>query len=345
MNWTALITYIIATGFACSAYAQAPFPGQTTQNGPAGGVPGVQAPMPGTATQGGSAGSADGPLAPMPGTATQNAPAGSPAAAPAPMPGAQTPDSPAGSPAAMPGATTREKPAGTVPGMDEIMTAIDASELITRGFSDAAIATLLSNRWGFDRDSALKKGRTDEQIIRDLVTKTKELPPVGGVNRSKQHEDEGDKQFRDSHYGRAAKEYSLAIAYSGKSVKPYQLRADTYVRYLKTVLPAAANSKSFNGKQVLADRSRSLMCHAIHFDYAKASDLNKKYLAALNADIYLLAGKIKKDTANYEATGSDGRIAPMARLQHLERQKKVAIQTGTTIKKSIDDYKLFCAAR
>lgn len=349
MNWTALFTFIIANLIACTACAQAPFPGQTTQKGPAGSTPGVQATMPGTAAQGGPAENTPGTLAPMPGTATPNAPAENPAAAPSAMPGAQTPDAPAGSPATapapIPGAAAQSKPTGTVPGADEIMTAIDASDLITRGFSDAAIAVLLSNRWGFDRESAIKKGWTDEQIIRDLVTKTKKLPPVGGVNRLKQHEDEGDKLFRNSNYGGAAKEYSLAIAYSEQSDKLYQLRAETYVQYLKTVLFPAAQSRSFSGKQAPRDRSRSLLCHAIRYDYATASDLNKKYLEALNADIYLLAERIKKDPANNESDGSTGRIAPMARFRHLERLKKDAIQTGVKIRKSMDHYKPLCEAK
>jgi cytochrome c-type biogenesis protein CcmH/NrfF len=63
-----------------------------------------------------------------------------------------------------------QKDKGTlVSSENEILTAIDVVDLMQRGSSDADIAKLLSDQSGYDRASALKKGNTDEQIIRSLI--------------------------------------------------------------------------------------------------------------------------------------------------------------------------------
>jgi hypothetical protein len=244
------------------------------------------------------------------------------------------------------------------------MTAIDVADLMMRGRSDTEIAMTLSTQREFDRASALKKGQTDGQIIQYLVTKPvnlpENLPAVDRNNRSEKHADDGDKQFRQSNYGRAAKEYSLAIAYSDKSVRPYQSRAEAYMQHMKTVL-FPSSSSSTNGDKMGRDRSKALLCHAIHFDYAKANDMNRRNLAAINADIYLLAEKMKKDDTNYELKSSDSKVAPhltatpyhdkstqqsidMARWRRFQRLKKDAIRNGVSIKTAMRDYEQLCQA-
>jgi hypothetical protein len=80
---------------------------------------------------------------------------------------------------------------------------------------------------------------------------------VAGINLSKQHETERNKQYRESRYGKAAKEYTLAIEYSGQNPAQYKLRADTYKQYLKTNLIAAAKSGADNAKRLsLIDQKR-----------------------------------------------------------------------------------------
>jgi hypothetical protein len=241
------------------------------------------------------------------------------------------------------------------------MTAIDAADLMMRGRSDAEIASTLSSQRDFDRAAALKKGQTDGQIINYLVTKPVSLPPMDGDNQSKKHADEGDKQFRQSDYGRAAKEYSLAIAFSDKSLAPYQSRGQVYMQYLKTVLLPAAGKIPAVGDKRDPDRSKALLCHAIRFDYAKAKDMNRRNLEAINADIYLLAGKMKRDDTNYELKSSDSKVAPhltvtpyhdkstqqsidMARWRRFQRLKKDTIRTGDSIRAAMRDYDLVCQA-
>ena len=330
----ALFAFMIANMIVFAAYAQAPPPGAVPQ-GPAGSPSGAQAPLPGAVPQGAS-GSLPGAQPPLPG-AVQQGPAGSP-------PGATPP---------LPGAPIKPGPAGSPPGAEQIMTAIDVSDMLSRGDSNAEIATLLSNQKGFDRASALKKGQTDEQIIKYLITKTGSLRPVAGVNMSKQHENEGNKQFRESRYGKAAKEYTLAIEYSRQNPEPYKLRADAYKQYLKTNLIAAAKSGSDKARRALFDQSKALLCHAIQFDYAKANDLNQKALAAINADTYLLSNKMNQDKTNYEPESnvtpyhikSAEKTHDSRRLRNLYQSQRAAIQAGANIKAAIQDYELVCQTR
>ncbi len=353
LRWIAVFAFLIANMVVCAAYAQAPPPGSTLQKSPAGGPPEAQAPLPGAAIQKGPAGSPPDSKATPPGAAIPIGPAGNPPGAQAPPPGAANPKGPAGSPpeakVPLPGAANQKGPAADV---DGITTAIDVADLLNRGVSNAEISTLLSNQKGFDRTSALKKGQTDEQIIKNLITTTKNLPPVEGVDRAKQHEDEGDKQFRASNYSKAAKEYSLSIAYSDKSFRPYQSRADAYMQYLKTILIPATKSSSANG-EVFRDRSKALLCHAIHFDYAKAKDINNKHLEAINADLYLQIYNMKKGAKNYD---SESKITPghaketresleMIRLRRLNQSKKNAIRNGVNIQAAIRDYELVCQTK
>jgi hypothetical protein len=250
----------------------------------------------------------------------------------------------------LPGAG-QQVPAGSPPGAEQIMTAIDVSDMLSRGDSNAEIATLLSNQKGFDRASALKKGQTDEQIIKYLITKTGDIRPVAGINMSKQHETEGNKQYRESRYGKAAKEYTLAIEYSEQNPVPYKLRADTYKQYLKTNLIAAAKSGADNA--ALVDRSKALLCHAIQFDYTQAYDLNQKALDAINADTYLLSNKMNQDITNYE---QDSKVTPyhiksaerthdQRRLRNLYQSQRAAIQAGVDIKAATKDYEAVCQTK
>ena len=205
MKWNALFVFMLANMIVCTAYAQAPFPA-TTQKGPAGSPPEAQAPFPAT-TQKGPAGSPPEAQAPFPAT-TQKGFASSPPGSP---PEAQAPLS---------GAATQNGRAGAVARVEDIITAIEVADMLTRGVNYSRIATLLSYQRGFDRGSALKKGETDEQITKYLITKTRNIPAMAGGNESKLHEYEGDKQYREFQYGKAAKEYTLAIEYSADRYSP-----------------------------------------------------------------------------------------------------------------------------
>ena len=170
---------------------------------------------------------------------------------------------------------------------------------------------------------------------------------------SKQHENEGDKQYRESQYGKAAKEYTLAIEYSGQNPAPYKLRADTYKQYLKTNIITAAKSGSDNAKSAHMDRSKALLCYAIQFDYTQAYDLNQKALAAINADTYLLSNKMNQDITNYE---QDSKVTPYhiksaekthdeRRLRNLYQSQRAAIQAGNSIKAAMKDYEVLCQTK
>jgi hypothetical protein len=334
----ALFAFMIANMIVFAAYAQAPLPGAAPQV-PAGSPPGMQPPLPGAVPQG-PAGSPPGMQPPPPGAVPQG-PAGSPLGAQPPLPGA-VPQGATGSP----------------PGVEQIMTAIDAAESLNRGVSNAEIATLLSSQKGFDRASALKKGQTDEQIIKYLITKTGTLRPAAGANMSKQHENEGDKLYRESHYGKAAKEYTLAIEYSGENPELYKLRADVYKQYLKTDLIAAAKSDPGKAKRDLSDQSKALLCHAIQFDYTRADDLNQKALAAIIRDTYLAIIKyayfapITNEEQDIKVTPypikSAQKSHELRRLRYMyetKRAEKDAIQADANIKAAIQDYELVCKTK
>jgi hypothetical protein len=349
MKWKALFAFMITNMIVCAVYAQAPFPG-TVQQRPVS-PPEAQAPLPG-AVQQRPVSSPPEVQAPLPG-AVQQRPAGSPPEVQAPLPGAvhQGPvGPPPGAQAPFPGAAIQAGRFGSSPGDDEIMTAIDVTDLLSRGVGNAEIATLLSKQRGFDRASALKKGETDEQMIKYLITKTRSLPAMAGVNKSKLHGYEGDKQYRASQYSKAAKEYTLAIEYLGEDPELYKLRADVYKQYLKTNLTAAATSGSDKATQVYFDQSKALLCHAIQFDYARANDLNQKALAAIRKDSYFATITNNEQDSNVTPypIKSAQKSHELRRLRYMyetKRAEKDAIQADANIKAAIQDYELVCKTK
>ena len=258
--------------------------------------------------------------------------------------------------AEMPGAAPPQKEkAALVSGENEILTAIDVVDLMQRGSSDADIAKLLSDQSGYDRASALKKGKTDEQIIKSLIANPTKKTIDSKV--SVKHKIEGDKYYRESQYDKAAKEYTLAIQYSDNKYEPYKLRADTYKQYLKTKLSPVSGSSTEKGRQDLFYQSKRLLCSSIYEDYSEAIRLNDKTVSDIVLELNVLKNKMSKQTIIYE---EDSKVAASRyrggqnihdtrRLQRLY-QLHIAAQTANkairkTIDEAISDYKLVCEAK
>ena len=167
---------------------------------------------------------------------------------------------------------------------------------------------------------------------------------------SKIHENEGDKQYRAFQYGKAAKEYTLAIEYAGENSGLYKLRADVYMQYLKTNLTAAAKGGSTEAKRAIFDQSKALLCHAIQFDYARADDLNQKALAAIIKDTLAASTTINErdsDVTPYPIKSAQ-KAHELRRLRYMsesKRAEKDAIQADANIKAAIRDYEIVCQTK
>jgi len=258
--------------------------------------------------------------------------------------------------AEMPDTAPPQKDKGSIAsGENEILTAIDVVDLMQHGSSDADIAKVLSDRRGYDRESALKKGNTDEQIIQSLISD----PAKKAIDdkKSMQHRTEGDIYFRKSQYDKAAKEYTLAVKYSDNKYEPYMLRADTYKQYLKTQLNPVPESFSDKAKQHLFDKSKRLLCNSIHADYSEAMRVNDKTVSDIVLEINALKGKMISRTFVSE---KDSKVAAsryragqnvhnMRKLNKLNASYLAAQKANkavhNTINAAISDYKLVCEVK
>ncbi len=234
---------------------------------------------------------------------------------------------------------------------EEILTVIDVVDLMQRGSSDADIAEFLSDQQGFDRMSAIDKGNTDEQIIKYLIAdSTKNTKSIIDDNKSIQHKTEGDKYYREAQYDKAAKGYTLAIKYSDEKYEPYKLRADTYKQYLRTKLNPASGSESDETRQGLFDKSRALMCYAIHADYTTAIKKNNKNLSDIILESNVLKNKMKKEKMDYDTNTdvspyyyrSSQKIHNMRLLRGLSNSQRAAHSADANIKDALSDYKSVC---
>lgn len=233
-------------------------------------------------------------------------------------------------------------------GENEILTAIDVVALMQRGSSDADIAKLLSDQRSYDRVSALKKGSTDEQIIKYLLSD----PTKKTIDdrESMQHKTEGDKYFNKSQYDEAAKEYTLAIRYADDKYEPHKLRADAYKQYLVTKLNPFSGSDSDKTRQDLIDQSRALLCYAIYADYTKAAKINDKTLSDIILESNVLKNKMAKEKMDYDTNinvdpyyyKSAQKVHNMRRLRGLRQLQVTASIADADIKKALLDYKLVC---
>jgi hypothetical protein len=255
--------------------------------------------------------------------------------------------------AAMPDAVPLQKDkVDRVSAADEIVTAIDVVDLMQHGSSDADIAKLLSDRLNFDRESALKKGTTDAQIIEYLIADaTKNVKNISDNTRSVQHKTKGDNHYKKSQYDKAAKEYTLAIRYSEDKYEPYKSRADTYKQYAVAKLSAVAGSDSDKAKQGRVDASRGLICNAIYADYTKAMAINEKTLSNITLEFNALKDKMTSENIVYDPNSnaepyrykSAKKTLNMRRLNQLNLLRRDAYNANVSMKKSLSDYKLVCA--
>jgi hypothetical protein len=250
--------------------------------------------------------------------------------------------------AEMPAAVPPQKDKGAIAsGENEILTAIGVVDLMQRGSSDADIAKLLSDQRGYDRVSALKRGNSDEQIIKYLMAIT--TKNIIDDNKSLQHKMEGDKYYREPQYDKAAKEYTLAIKYSDDKYEPYKLRADTYKQYLKTKLNPVG-SDSNKTRQGLVDKSRTLMCYAIYADYTKATKINDKTLSDIILEFNVLKNRMASEKMDYDTDinvlpyyyKSAQKVYSMRRFRGIRQSRVTASIADADIKKALSDYKLVC---
>lgn len=258
--------------------------------------------------------------------------------------------------AEVPEAVPLQKDKGAIAsGGNEVLTAIDIVDLIQRGSSDADIAKLLSGQRGHDRVSVLEKGNTDDQIIKSPMA-----PPTKktiGDQESMRHKTEGDIYFNKSQYDKAAKEYTLAIKYSGDKYEPYQLRANTYKQYLKTKWNSLSGSDSDQARQGLSKKSKRFLCNSIYADYSEALKISDRNVSDIVLELNVLKNKMSKQTIIYE---KDSKVAAsryrggqnihdMRRLEKLYQSHRAAQKANKAVHKSVNeamsDYKLVCEAK
>ena len=232
----------------------------------------------------------------------------------------------------------------------EAISAIDVADLLKSGSSDAEIAKVLSGKQGFDREAALKKGQSDQQIINYLITGTVDPGTKTDNNKSIRHKFEGDKYLKESKYGKAAAEYTLAIMNSKDNQALYKLRGDSYKQYLVSKLPVSSVSGKDETNQASLAGARKFLCGAIHSDYRKALEINKTVIEKNNSSIKVLENQMtKKDLGNVERSDvapyhkrAAGNIHGMREMDRLYRSQRSANHFNLSVKKAMSEYKSAC---
>ncbi len=250
-------------------------------------------------------------------------------------------------PQRVPSQTAKPTPAAVA---GEVLTAIDVALLMMGGSADADISKSLAGQSGFDRETVLAKGNSDEQIIRYLVIYKNPYDSVGDPNQFLIRKAEGDKYYQKKEYEKAAKEYTLAARYSTDKYEPYKLRADSYKQYLLTKLNPQAEASSDKAKQDLIDRSRTLLCHAIGADYAKARSLNNKALSDTVVQLNALRSRMASKEGQYDAPlkvdptylKSARQKKDMRQARVWENQVRACKHNDTVIAGAMSDSKLSC---
>jgi hypothetical protein len=232
----------------------------------------------------------------------------------------------------------------------EILTAIDVAEMIKSGSSDADIAKLLSGQNDFDRESALKNGNTDQQIIMGLLTGAYPSNIIPDKNKAVRHKFQGDKFLKESKFEKAASEYSLSIKYARDNQLPYKSRGDSYKQYLMTRLPASQGVAEDKAIHSSTSRARLFVCGSIFSDYKKVIALNNDLMENNELQINILKTDMSKkkvpsqdksDVApNYYRAA--GNIHGMREMDRLFRIQRAARQTDITTRKALADYKTVC---
>lgn len=239
------------------------------------------------------------------------------------------------------------------PQAEDILTAIDVADLISSGTGDSDIAKALSLQWGFDRQAALKKGNTDEQIIKYLITKGKSAKKSIDDKKAQQLNSQGDIFYKASQFEKAAKEYTRAINCSENKYGPYKFRADAYKQVLTAKWNPALQSNASEARQPLFDKSRTLLCYATYSDYATARKINDNFLAKASSEITVLKARLEEQRMKYQVNRKDTlsreirarNVLDVRQLTYLSRLQEDVIQANITIDKAISDYKLICQTK
>jgi hypothetical protein len=236
------------------------------------------------------------------------------------------------------------------PAVDEVLTAIDVAELISRGSSEPDIVNLLSSRQKFDAASARNKGKTDEQIIAYLIDNQDRSKKGNDRNQSIRHRTDGDKYFLEAQYKKAAKEYASAIAFSKEDYTPYKLRGDAYKKYLTAEFSQSPGTKADEAKNDLLKKTRVLLCRSIYSDYTKATEIIDEAIRKNIAEINAIKFRMEQRSPNYEAEdkASPSRsrtaqeIKDMRHYRTLTQIQGIANQAKSKMKMAVADYKLAC---
>jgi hypothetical protein len=233
----------------------------------------------------------------------------------------------------------------------DVKSAIEVAGLINKGKSDSDVAIILARQFGFDRETALKTGTSDRQIILKLLSGTDAAVKKLDKNQSITHKFDGDKLYRESKFEKAAREYTLAINASKDSAPLFKSRGDSYKNYLAGAAPATSKGPK-NAPQIeLSKPSREILCNSIYSDYKNAIKANNVTLRDIESKLIILndnmtnrrtADLVKGEVApfHYRAAGN---IHGMREMDSLYRAQRAAKQTEMGIRKSIGEFRQVCS--
>ncbi len=246
------------------------------------------------------------------------------------------------------------QPAGSNPPQGrEIVTAIDVTELMQGGSSEADIAAALSRQRGFDREAALRGGATDERVILYLIANRQPGKKKADVGEWSRRQITGDRYDKASQYKKAAEEFTRAILSSEDKDEPYVRRAEVYRKYLAARAQPQAGGKSNETGQPLTGRSGRLLCDAAYSDLASARRINGKNQSRIISEIHALTAKMKEQDPTYpegskvvQSRYVGGRnIKDTRQLNSLYNAQRVAHQAEVRIGRALADYKSVCETK
>lgn len=236
------------------------------------------------------------------------------------------------------------------PAPGEILTAIDVAEMLKSGVGEAEIAQKMADQRGFDRAAARAKGTTDEMIIKELITSMKNDKKEIDSNKSIQYENQADQYFKDSHYDKAAKDYSLALYFSPDNYDLYKSRADTYKQYLTKKINMELNNNTTDTTKFITNKSNKIVCDAIYSDYNNATTLIKANQTMNKSDLNAQKYKMTQKEMKYDSTievqpyynKSAQKTLDMRQLGKLRQSQRYANQANAEINKSMSEYHSLC---
>ncbi len=235
-----------------------------------------------------------------------------------------------------------------------VVTAIDVAEQWIAGQTDADIAASLSVQKGFDRQSALKRGTTDEMILWNLIGNAGDTPRMTDASKSVEHRSAADRHLREMRYDLAAQEYTKAIIFSGKSGEMYLLRANAYRQYLSNVLIPAMQRNAEPANRGRYDKSKRLVCRALYSDYESAKRANEQKIEDIRARMNAIQGRMSAMVTEGETTyvvdpyykKSAQNTHNMLEMRRLNRALRAANQPGVNLdaNKALSECKTLCEA-